>query len=68
MASEYMIITTDGEEQTINLNEFEEKPSIVQNTALRQFILSEEIGGVRHDSPQHIKYLRQLELVDYEPA
>ncbi|MHA1754037.1 MAG: threonine--tRNA ligase [Candidatus Odinarchaeia archaeon] len=67
MSSEYVILTLDGEEK-INLNNIENYPVINNNPELKQYILSEEIGGGSHKPPEHIPYLRQLELLDYEPA
>jgi threonyl-tRNA synthetase len=68
MASEYLILDIDGKEHNLNLDNIDENPVVSKDEHLKKFILSEEIGGVCHEEPQHIQYLRKLELVDYEPA
>ncbi|MFB6216222.1 MAG: threonyl-tRNA synthetase editing domain-containing protein, partial [Candidatus Aenigmatarchaeota archaeon] len=64
--SEYYILTPEGEEKKLDL----EEPELdsVEDENLRKFIQSEEVKGQPKDKPPSIKAMQQLELIDYEPA
>ena len=68
--SEYLIIDPSGNEYKVILDEGEIGKLKVLNEypLLKQYILSEEIGKKPHKTPEHIRLMRRLELVDYEPA
>jgi len=66
--SEYLIVETNGKEHTLDLKKVEACTILERYPLLKQFILSEEIGKTPHKLPPHIKLMRKLELVDYEPA
>ncbi|WEU40739.1 MAG: threonine--tRNA ligase [Candidatus Odinarchaeum yellowstonii] len=68
MPSRYLIINDKGEEFELDLKHIDDCPPVKKDPELRQYIVSEEIGGLCTEPPKHIQYLRQLELVDYEPA
>jgi len=65
---DYVVLAVDGEEYPLNLDDIDACPIVRENTDFRQYILSEEIGEIPHQTPPHISLLRKLELVDYEPA
>jgi threonyl-tRNA synthetase len=66
--SEYLILEPDGKEYPISLDRIEECAVLDKYPLLREFILSEEVGRVPHKPPSHIRLMKKLELVDYEPA
>lgn len=66
--SEYLIITTQGEERKLDLQNLEDVKILKEEPNLKQFILSEELGKSTEKEPPHIKLMRRLELADYEPA
>ena len=68
--SEYLIIDPNGNVHKVILKEEEiKKLSILEEyPLLKQYILSEELGKKPHRTPEHIRLMRRLELVDYEPA
>ncbi|MEM2109189.1 MAG: threonine--tRNA ligase [Candidatus Odinarchaeota archaeon] len=68
MPSRHLIIEPSGGEFKLDLKNIDECPPVKNDPELRQYIISEEIGGLCTEPPKHIQYLRQLELVDYEPA
>jgi threonyl-tRNA synthetase len=65
---ELIILETNGEEYPLDLQNLEACPPLSQHPLLKQFILSEEVGEVTHEAPPHIRLMKKLELVDYEPA
>lgn len=66
--SKRIILTPDGEEHELDLSNIEACKPLVENPSLRQFVFSEELGRKPGEEPAHIKLMRRLELVDYEPA
>ena len=66
--SEYLILTPDGEEHGLDLKNLGACDALERHPSLEQFIRSEELGQKSAEEPTHIKLMRRLELVDYEPA
>jgi len=66
--SEFIIVEPNGEEHPLELSEVEENSVLAKYPLLKQFIRSEELGIKPHKMPEHIRLMRRLELVDYEPA
>jgi len=66
--SEYRLIEPDGTEHHIVLERIDEYEVLDKYPLLKQFILCEELGKKPHRPPEHIRLMRKLELVDYEPA
>lgn len=67
-ASEYLIVEANGKEHTLDLKKVKACTILEKYPLLKQFIMSEEVGKTPHKLPPHIKLMRKLELVDYEPA
>lgn len=65
--SEYYILTPEGEETKVNLED-ESFLEELNNGPLKKFIESEEIKGQPKEEPPSIKEMKRLELVDYESA
>jgi threonyl-tRNA synthetase len=65
--SEYLLLEPDGSEHKIELENLNTEP-LKKYPDLKQFLLSEELGQRSGKEPAHIKLMRRLELVDYEPA
>ena len=68
LPSEYLVLTPDGKEHALDLNNIEACEALKGQPLLKQFILSEELGQKPGAEPAHIKLMRRLELVDHEPA
>lgn len=75
ITSEFVILTQEGEEYKIDIENLKsedlEKYEIFKDekfSAIKKFIISEEIKGQPLEEPPSIKAMRHLELVDYEPA
>jgi len=66
--SRRIILTPDGDEHELDLSNIDACKPLVKNPLLRQLVLSEELGRKPGEEPAHIKLMRRLELVDYEPA
>ena len=66
--SEYLILTPDGKEHELDLKKVEASKVLKKQPLLRQFVLSEELGQKPGEEPAHLKLIRKLELIDYEPA
>lgn len=66
--SKRIILTPDGEEHELDLSNIDACKPLAKNPQLQQFVLSEELGRKPGKEPAHIKLMRRLELVDYEPA
>ena len=66
--SEYIILTPDGREHELDLKNVDACEALRGQSLLRQFVLSEELGQKPGEEPAHLKLMRRLELVDYEPA
>jgi threonyl-tRNA synthetase len=66
--SEHIILAPDGKEHKLDLKNIEACKVLAKNPLLRQFVLSEELGQKPGEEPAHVKLMRKLELVDYEPA
>jgi threonyl-tRNA synthetase len=68
LPSEYLILTPDGKEHELDLQNIEACKILEKYPLLKQFVLSEELGFKPGEEPPHIKLMRRLELADYEPA
>lgn len=66
--SRRIILTPDGDEHELDLSNIDACKPLVDNPLLRQLVLSEELGHKPGEEPAHVKLMRRLELVDYEPA
>ncbi|KXB03237.1 hypothetical protein AKJ48_04080 [candidate division MSBL1 archaeon SCGC-AAA261O19] len=66
--SEFLIVTPQGEEHELDLQNLEDVEVLNEEPNLKQFIRSEELGESVGKEPPHIKLMRRLELADYEPA
>lgn len=65
---ELIILEPDGSEHPLDLSRVEESKTLAEYPDLKQFVISEEVGKAPHEPPAHIRLMRRLELVDYEPA
>ena len=65
---EYIIAGVDGVEQALDLKRVEEAEVFKGEPLMRKFIMNEEVGSIAKEEPTHIRSMRKLELVDYEPA
>lgn len=68
LPSEYLVLAPDGKEHELDLGNIEACGALRDHPLLRQFVLSEELGQKLGEEPAHLKLMRRLELVDYEPA
>jgi len=68
LPSEYLILTSDGIEHKLDLNNVNACEALAKQSLLKQFVLSEELGQKPGEEPAHVKLMKKLELVDYEPA
>jgi len=68
LPSKYLILTPKGEEHELDLKNPDACKVLRGQPLLRQFVFSEELGKKPRREPEHIKLMRRLELVDYEPA
>ncbi len=68
LPSEYIILTPDGKEHELDLKNVGACKVLRDQPLLHQFVMSEELGRKPSKEPAHLKLMRRLELVDYEPA
>ena len=68
LPSERVILAPDGKEHPLDLQDVGKCKVLDKYPLLKQFVLSEELGIKPGEEPPHIKLMRRLELVDYEPA
>jgi threonyl-tRNA synthetase len=68
LPGEYLILTSDGIEHKLDLNNIDACEALMGQPLLKQFVLSEELGQKPGEEPAHVKLMKKLELVDYEPA
>ncbi|MBN1677776.1 MAG: threonine--tRNA ligase [Candidatus Thermoplasmatota archaeon] len=66
--SSFYILTPEGEEQPIDMEDIDSAKILDGYPSLKAFILSEEIGRTKGEEPPSIKAMQRLELVDYEEA
>ena len=66
--SRRIVLTPEGEEHELDLSNVDACAPLAKNPSLRQLVLSEELGKKCGEEPPHVKLMRRLELVDYEPA
>jgi threonyl-tRNA synthetase len=66
--SRFIVLDLNGVEHPITKSSIEDLDIVKNYPLLKQFILSELTGGAPGRAPAHIKLMRRLELVDYEPA
>ena len=64
----YYVLTPEGEEHPIDLEDIESAKILEKYPSLKKFILSEEVGRTKGKEPPSIKAMQRLELVDYEEA
>ncbi len=62
----YLIIDSKGVEKPLDLDDLDSHAAIKGD--FRTFIETEELGRAAKGEPPHIQIMRQLELIDYEPA
>ena len=68
ISSRFLILTPDGEELPVDIEDAGTLESLDEGHPLRKFIMSEEIGRSKGVEPPSIKAMQRLELVDYEEA
>lgn len=68
ITSTHYILTPDGEEIRIDLEDLSTLASLGEDNPLKKFIMSEEVGRSQGKEPPSIKAMQRLELVDYEQA
>ncbi len=68
IAKTYYILTPEGEEFPVDLEDIDSLQILDKHPSLKTFILSEEIGRTKGEEPPSIKAMQRLELVDYEEA
>ena len=66
--SKFIVLGLNGVEYPITKSSIDDLVIVKDYPLLKQFILSEFIGGAPGKAPTHIKLMRRLELIDYEPA
>ncbi|MFX1510143.1 MAG: threonine--tRNA ligase [Promethearchaeota archaeon] len=64
--AKYLIIDSKGVEKPLDLDDLDSQVAV--KGELRTFIETEELGRAAKGEPPHIRIMRQLELIDYEPA
>ncbi|MFX1475811.1 MAG: threonine--tRNA ligase [Promethearchaeota archaeon] len=64
--AKYLVIDSKGGEHHLDLDDIDSCEPLVGE--LRTFVEVEELGRGARGEPPHIKVMRQLELIDYEPA
>lgn len=64
--AKYLIIDSKGTEKPLDLDDLDSHAAIKGD--LRTFIETEELGRAAKGEPPHIRVMRQLQLIDYEPA
>jgi threonyl-tRNA synthetase len=64
--AKYLIIDSKGVEKSLDLTDLDSHEAI--KGEFRTFIETEELGRGAKGEPPHIRIMRQLELIDYEPA
>jgi len=65
--SEFFLLEPNGSEHRIDLKNLD-TGQLAKYPDLKQFLLSEELGQRSGKEPAHLKLMRRLEMVDYEPA
>jgi len=68
VSSEFLILTPEGDEIALNMEDVESCGVLDKYPALKTFIVSEEVGKGEGTEPPSIKAMQRLELVDYEEA
>jgi len=66
--SEHYILTPDGKEYPVDLENIDSTTVLDEHPSLKKFILAEEVGRTKGTEPPSIKAMQRLELVDYEEA
>jgi threonyl-tRNA synthetase len=64
----YYILTPDGKEYPIDIEDMETLKILDDHPSLKKFVMSEELGMTPGKEPPSIKAMQRLELVDYEEA
>lgn len=64
--AKYLVIDSKGKEHPLELDDLDSCKEVEGD--LRTYIETEELGRGARGEPPHIKVMRQLELLDYEPA
>ncbi len=68
ISKDHYILTPEGEEFRIDLEDIDSATVLEKYPTLKQFILAEEVGRTKGQEPPSIKAMQRLELVDYEEA
>jgi threonyl-tRNA synthetase len=68
ISRQLLILTPDGKETPIDIDDPGSLSSLADDHPLKKFILSEEVGRSKGVEPPSIKAMQRLELVDYEEA
>ena len=68
ISKEYYILTPEGEEHRIDMENIDGAKVLEKYPSLKKFIISEEVGRTKGEEPPSIKAMQKLELVDYEEA
>lgn len=66
--STFLVLTPDGKEHTIDLSSPKTYASLKIEAPLMQLIKNEAGAKGEREAPAHIRLMKKLELVDYEPA
>jgi len=66
--STFLVLTPEGTEHVIDLSEPKTFASLKVEAPLLQLIRNEAGVKVEREAPAHIRLMKKLELVDYEPA
>ncbi|MEM2869777.1 MAG: threonine--tRNA ligase [Thermoplasmata archaeon] len=66
--SEFLILTPDGAEHRLDMENADRDPELAKHPSLRSFILTEEAKARKLEEPPSVKAMQRLELVDYEDA
>ncbi len=64
--AKYLLFDSKGVEHPLALDDLDSHKAIKGD--LRTFIETEELGRIAKGEPPHIRIMRRLELIDYEPA
>ncbi len=66
--SSFVVLTPEGEEYPLDMENPLSCPILEKDPALKQLVLNEAGLKGERAAPPHIKLMKKLELVDYEPA
>jgi len=64
--AKFLVIDREGQEHPLDLDDLDRCKALEGD--LRTYVEAEELGRAARGEPPHIRLMRQLELIDYEPA